>query len=152
MHNFATFSFNYRRVAQNLPPPMTDSSFYRGGNIPKERTATFPALIGSEYPSVQHACPRIRNPFVQLGTSDSERTTATGKTGKSERPRPVEREVVKPDPSHNKVNHHSVRQSDGPPSFPFAPLPPPSPSKPVARLEIPVLSTLALIPLNYLTH
>ena len=59
-------------------------------------------------------------------------------------------EVVKPDPSHNKVNHHSVRQSDGPPSFPFAPLPPP-PSKPVARLEIPVLSTLALIPLNYLT-
>ena len=106
---------------------------------------------------MQHACPRIRNPFVQLGTSDSERTTATGKTGKSERPRPVEREVVKPDPSHNKVNHHSFsrhRHSTAPsfgpsflPSFlPFAPLPPPSPPNllPYPRLEIPVLSAPSL--------
>ena len=69
----------------------------------------------------------------------------------SERAVAEQSEVVKPDPSHNKVNHHSVSRTDRLPSLLLLFLLP-SPSKPVARLEIPVLSTLALIPLNYLTH
>ena len=79
---------------------------------------------------------RIRNSFVRQ-LEKQERA--------SERAVAEQSEVVKPDPSHNKVNHHSV-------SSLLLLFLLPSPSKPVARLEIPVLSTLALIPLNYLTH
>ena len=110
-------------------------------NFSGEKTATFPALIGLEYPSMHPE-------RVHLSKSEC-RTVSRGMANWKNRKKP---RVVKPDPSHNKVNHHSdilpslcsssfprqtccsVRERERDWKYQYCPL------------------TLALISLNYLTQ